>query len=263
MHTSKYLFEHEGKKYFYTDITQAFSTLGIKREDRLFVHSDLKSFGRTNPGISKNEYVDAFILALMKLVGPNGTIVVPTFSYSFCKKEVFDVEQSRSTIGILTEQFRKMKDVVRTCEPIFSTAVWGQNKDYYAKVGRNCFGENSIFHKIYLDNFKILFIGETFDITYMHFVEQKYPVPYRYMKNFSGQLKIANELKDYSVDYNVRTLESDVQYDLEKIAEFLGGKGVLKQVGLGYSKLRIVAAVDAFNAITEGLKDNIRLLLKG
>ena len=64
----------------------ALRKIGVTGDDKLFVHSDLKSFGKINPEISRNEYIDAFIIALMEVVGLKGTIIVPTFSYSFCNK---------------------------------------------------------------------------------------------------------------------------------------------------------------------------------
>lgn len=262
MKTVKYLFEYQGKKYFYEDILDVLGKIGIERNDRLFVHSDLKLFGKINPQITKEEYIDAFIQALMDLVGENGTLIVPTFSYSFCKGDIYDPENTPSDVGILTERFRKINSVVRTLDPIFSTTIWGNKKEYYKDIGTDCFGENSIFQKIYIDDFKIVFIGNTFDITYMHFIEQDYKVPYRYIKKFKGKVVINGELKECTFSYNVRPLDSDIDYDLNKISNFLDSKCVLKKSDLGYSLVRLVTAVDAYNKITEEFKGNIRILLK-
>lgn len=32
---------------------------------------------------------------------------MPTFTYSFCKNEIYDKLNSKSTVGVLTEYFRK------------------------------------------------------------------------------------------------------------------------------------------------------------
>lgn len=259
---SKAFFTYNKKEYLIEDIINAIKKAGIKKGDSIFVHSDLKSFGKLNNKITRDEYVGSFFKALLEVVGKNGNIIMPTFSYSICKKEIFDPETTPSTVGILTEYFRKLKNVKRSKDAIFSVAAFGPDKDYFVDVGTNCFGEKSIFEKLYHKNVKMVFLGETFDITYMHFIEQRYGVPYRFIKKFKGEIKLGNELKEFIFDYNVRPLDKNINYNLEGIAFFLESKGVLKKAELGNSKIRVVNAVDAFNEIIKGLKDNIYLLLK-
>ncbi|WP_089503411.1 AAC(3) family N-acetyltransferase [Campylobacter pinnipediorum] len=49
--------------------------------------------------------------------------MMPTFTYSFCDRDIYDKEKSKSKVGILGEFFRKLKGVYRTDDPIFSFAV--------------------------------------------------------------------------------------------------------------------------------------------
>jgi len=258
-----YLFEHEGKKYGRSDILEALRTLGITKGDALLVHSDLKSFGKINPAVKKNEYTGAFIDALKEAVGPAGTILMPCFSYTFCNEgEVYDPVETPSTMGILAERFRTLPDVSRTIDPIFSVAIGGKEKDYFMDVGTDCFGEGSIFEKIYTKKGKIVFFGPLFTITYMHFVEQRYGVPYRYMKEFSGRIKLNGSLHDYTFKYYVRHLDRKVGYNFEDVARFLDRQGVLKTAPLGYDKIRAVSAVDCYNKMTEGFKRDVTFLLE-
>jgi len=259
---NKTVFEYNDKKYYYSDIVDALKKVGIKPGDTIFVHSDLKSFGKITTNITRSEYIEFFIDALKEVVGKTGNIIVPTFSYTFCKKEVYDPLITPSTVGILTEHFRKMKDVKRSNDAIFSAAAYGPDEKFLTDVGTNCFGEKSVFEKLYDKKGKLIFLGDTFDITFMHFAEQRYGVPYRFIKRFPGQIKIAGELKDYVFDYNVKPLDKNIVYDLEKIAKYFDSCGVLHTVPLGFSKIRMVTAVDAFNKITEGFEENTFLLLK-
>jgi len=259
---NKFIFEYDNEKYYALDILQAIINAGVKKGDTIFVHSDLKSFGWINKEISKDEFIDSFIDSLRNAVGKKGNVIMPTFSYSFCKDEIFDLKKTPSTVGILTEHFRKIEGVLRSLDPIFSVAAFGPDKEYYVDVGNDCFGEKSIFEKLHTKNGKFLFLGDTFDITYMHFVEQNFKVPYRYIKKFKGNIKIGRDLKEFVFDYNVRPLDKNVNYDLWKIADYLNSCNVLKESDLGYSKIKMVTAVDAFNEITKGLKEDIYLLLK-
>lgn len=260
--TDTYLFEYEGKKFFREDIRGAIEEVGVKKNDKLFIHADLKSFGKVNPHITKEEYIDAFIGALKEVIGQEGILAVPTFSYSFCSGEVYDPEETPSRVGMLTERFRKEDKVIRTIDPIFSVAIWGNSRELYKETGIDCFGKESIFQKIYRENFKILFIGETFDMTFLHFIEQDYGVSYRFIKKFAGKIMVGGELKKYTFDFYVRSLDGSVVYDLDKIVDFLDSKKVLRRNNLGYSQVRLVKAQDAYTEIIDGLKKDSRLLLK-
>lgn len=259
---TKPVFTHNQKEYFVQDIASALQKAGLKEGDDIFVHSDLKSFGKIAGKISREEFLGAFLKALLEVVGPKGNIIMPTFSYSFCKKEVFDPKETKSTVGILTEYFRRLSEVKRSMDPIFSVAALGPDKDFYTEVGTDCFGRNSIFEKLNKKKAKMVFLGETFDMTYIHFIEQHYNVPYRFIKHFSGQIKTGNASKECTFAYNVRPLNENIEYDLEGIAEFLDRKKVLSQSILGNSKIRVVNAGDAFNQISDGLKNNVYFLLK-
>lgn len=257
-----YLFEYEGKRYGVGDIVDALKKTGIKKGDTIFIHSDIGSFGKVNPTCTKNEYVDGYIHALQKTVSEQGTVLMPTFTYSFCKGRVYDPDLTPSTVGILTERFRSLDDVLRTDDPIFSAAALGKNASDYLDVGLDCFGEKSIFEKLYLNDVKLVFLGETFNITFMHFVEQACNASYRYLKRFTGTIEKNGVREERTVTYNVRRLDEDVRYDLEGIASSIEQRGLLRTARLGHSQIRVVSARDAFRVIADGLKENPRFILR-
>lgn len=260
--SNPYLFEYGGQKFLTKDLVGALAAIGIGRGDKLFVHSDLRSFGRVNPKIKKKRYLDAFIQALVNLVGKRGTVIMPTFSYSFCRGEVFDPRKTPSTVGSLTEYFRQLTGVVRTIDPIFSVAVWGANQEFYQTVGSDCFGDKSIFQKIHDADFTILFLGEIFSLTYLHFIEQDCHVPYRFIKKFTGKILIGDKLVKRTFDYFVRPLDGSVTYDLEGIASFLGHQGILRKSKLGYSQVRLVGAQAVYKIIARKLRETPRFLIE-
>src|SRR5206468_7558871 len=113
-------------------------------------------------------------------------------SYSFCNGEPFDIRESPSTVGALSERFRMLPEVRRTADPIFSTAVMGRvppewERPLFAVGDRDCFGEESVFAYLRRSSAKLAFFGVGFEFcTFVHHVEQLLGVPYRYMKDFSG-----------------------------------------------------------------------------
>lgn len=244
------------------DIIDALKEAGIERGDSVFVHSNLQSFGKLSKNITKDEFLESFVEALTRVIGKKGNIIMPTFSYSFCKDELFDPDSTPSTVGILTEYFRKKSEAKRSIDPIFSVAAIGPDKEYFTDVGTDCFGKKSIFEKMYHRKVKIIFLGKTEDLTFLHFVEQKFKVPYRYFKKFSGKIKIKKKIKEFTFNYNVRHLNKGVDYDHKKIMKYIEDGDMIKSAPLGYSKIIITNAVDVFNILTVGLKENVYFMLK-
>jgi len=255
------IFEHAQKKYTSLDIQAALKSAGVQVGDTLMVHSDLKAFGKLIPGVGRQDFLDAFLTALFETVGPKGHLILPTFSYSFCKKKDFDPEETPSTVGILTEAFRKLPGVARSLDPIFSVAVSGPDKEFFTQVGCNCFGPQCIFEKLYERKGKLLLLGETFDITFIHFVEQRLGITYRYIKPFSGNVKVGAALQPCTMDYLVRHMDKDVCYDMEVIAGRLSKAGIVTQVPLGASRIRCLETEKTFATISEGMKTDPFFLL--
>ena len=258
----KPIFEYNNSLYYCKDLVGALNHVGVKNGDSIFVHSDLRHFGRINTSIKREEFLGAFVGALKETVGENGNIIMPTFSYSFCRGEVFDSRLTTSKVGALTEYFRNTTGVKRSEDPIFSVAVFGPNKNYFTNVGNDCFGKGSIFEKLYKRNSKIVFLGETFDITFMHFAEQHCRVPYRYIKKFSGKIRAGGREKPATYYYYVRSLDGSAEYDLDKVVDYFQDCGILNKVELGHSIIRMIEVRKAFHAICDGLKNDIGLLLR-
>ena len=245
-----------------SDLSRIIKSSRIKNGDSIFIHSDLKSIGRLPLSVNRDKFLDLFINALKNIVGESGNILMPSFTYSYCKKEIYDPKKTPSTIGVLTEHFRKMPDVKRSQDAIFSIVASGPKADYFTTTGLDCFGENSIFEKLYYENVKLVFIGETFDMTFIHYIEQKIGSPYRFIKEFTGQTKTNEGVKNFTFKYNVRDLEVDSSYDFEKISNFLKEQGVLKEVPFGNSRIRSVGAKDTFDLLSSKMVKDPYFLLK-
>lgn len=101
----KYFLEYNGKKYSDIDLMEAFKKLGIKKGDILCVHTELFNFGR--PLLPRNEFLQTILDCFFEVIGKEGTLIMPTFTYSFCKNEVYDKLNSPTKMGALNEYFRR------------------------------------------------------------------------------------------------------------------------------------------------------------
>ena len=100
----KYLLEFENKKYSTYDFIETFYKLGLQKGDTLCVHTELFNFGF--PLLSRNEFLQTILDCFFEVIGKEGTLIMPTFTYSFCKNETYDKVHSKGKVGVLNEFFR-------------------------------------------------------------------------------------------------------------------------------------------------------------
>ncbi len=244
------------------DITDAFREAGCRKGDVIFVHSDVGVFGKLLC-LDRKLSLGSICNAIKESVGPAGTVIMPTFTYSFCKGDPFDVNNSKSTVGVLSEYFRNLPDVVRTLHPIFSVAIWGKQKDELAAVGKDSFHRNSIFGKLHEIKGKIVFFGARFQTcTYVHYVEQMHGIPYRYMKNFKGKVISGDREWEDSCTFLVRDLGKKVLSDFSKLKKHFLENNLMKQITLGNGSILLVGADVLFDECRRLLDEDIYFLLK-
>ena len=241
---------------YYSDFVDAIKKAGVKEGDKIFVHCDIAVFGKL-AGSDRNFLLNSLIEALKESVG-KGTLIFPTFTYSYCWNQVFDVQNSKSTVGVLSEHFRNMPGVIRTLHPVFSVAIWGKDKEKYRVVDGDCFGKDSIFGRLHQEKAKILFFGAEFQSgTFMHYVEQSYKVPYRYMKTFSGKIRINGREYNDSCTYFVRNLDEKVVYDASLFEKYLLGNHLINKVKIGNGEILLADADVLYNEAFKQLDKDI------
>ncbi|MDP6381162.1 MAG: AAC(3) family N-acetyltransferase [Phycisphaerae bacterium] len=111
------------------EIVEALRKLGLGTGRGVMVHSSLKSFGRVEGGAR------AVIDALMEVVTPAGTLLMPSFNHGapFVEGDagVFDVKTTPTTNGIIPDTFWRMPGVHRSLNPTHPFAAWGKNAERY------------------------------------------------------------------------------------------------------------------------------------
>jgi aminoglycoside 3-N-acetyltransferase len=90
--------------------------IGLRPGDRVVVHSSLRAVG-----LDADELIDELLAA----IGPQGLLVMPTFTYV---NETF-APDTPSRAGALTEVFRRRPNVVRSAHPTYSVAAIGDGAD--------------------------------------------------------------------------------------------------------------------------------------
>jgi len=188
--------------------------LQLEPEALVWLHSGVIGMGVVKGG------VETITNAFEKVLA-SGALVIPTFTYSWCKGEPFDPKRSECPdVGAYAEKAWQDDRFVRNNNPNFSVAVMDntdneevKNKICDISTRSTCFGKGSVFEKmwqmsIYRPSYILLIGGAHDDVvfrtTFLHMVEEKVGIPYRYNKYFYNP-----EEKDDRVDQYVRYLSKE------------------------------------------------------
>ena len=226
--------KNNNQNYNYTriDLKKKLIRLGLKKNDLVFIHSNLAFFGKIK---SKENPCKIFLNEILKIIGKNGTLVVPTFTYSM--NAIYDVKKTPSVCGVFSEYVRKSKQGIRSLDPIFSIYSIGKYSKYLTNIssidGHQCFGKNSFFEKFYKLNGKIINFNETCASTHIHYFEKKLKVNYRKDKKFLIKLKIQKLYKTKKIIfYCVKNLKK-IEARFDKFHNFAIEEKLAKEIKLG------------------------------
>jgi len=175
-------------KYTYNDIKEAYEKIGISKGMVISLKTDLRFLGPYSTN-SQNDMLEAHFNILADLVDLSvGTIVVTTACTSLCNtNNIFDIKNTPSEMGSLTEHIRNQLGAVRSFHPFNSYTAIGKYADYICtNNSRHCYGNNTPTARLLELDATQLSIGlhpiETTSIS--HHVEMIMGVPYRYVKEF-------------------------------------------------------------------------------
>ena len=171
------------------DLEKIFEQIDIVPGDKIMISSNileiLMKLKKNYQKFDGNLIIDF----LKKKVGPEGTLIFPTYNWEFCSGLDFDYNKTPSRCGTLTNVVLSRKDFKRTKNPIYSFAVTGKDQDHLCELKHySCFSFDSPFGYLIENNGKNLFIGMDYKegFAFVHIAEEKAGVNYRYFKEFSG-----------------------------------------------------------------------------
>lgn len=166
-------------------LVEQLKKIGLKTGDHVMVHSAMSKIGFLENGPK------TFVDALFEVVGENGTICMPSSPVKTLQllhmqnAPVFDVKNTPSAMGAITEYFRQLPRTRRSLHPTEPVCANGFLADEFVK---DHFGEispytkKSPWKKLMDAKGKILYIGVTLDNagTHLHTLEDAvdfcYPV---------------------------------------------------------------------------------------
>ncbi len=256
------IFDANMNAYTDYDLRETLKSVGACDCNILFVHSDVM-FGTLAKGLKRKEYLQCLYDALASNNVEH--IVVPSFTYSFCNNEVFDVRNSRTSMGALNEYIRCLDGRYRTEDPLLSLSVPDKLKSSFLELGNHSLGENSAFDRLHgMSDVKFLFLGARLGncFTYVHYIEKMNDVEYRFDLPFTGTMideqGCERQMTQYihTACYGVKA--GDYYYFEDELVE----RGLLKKSSFGNGTISCIGEKEAYSAIESKLSENIFYFLE-
>lgn len=231
------------------EIEQGLTGIGLETEDLVLVHGSLSSFGRVSGG------ADALVNAILAIIGPKGTLVVPTFNYA---PDAFHPDETPSVVGAITETVRKHPNALRSHHPTHSVAAIGPLAEQITKDHEKVdpFGPGSALYKLFKLDGKVLLIGIGHTRNSMiHVAEELASVPY------------LDRVRQVTVKMpNGRLLTKIIRrpgcsQGFDQIAESLETAGAIRQTHIGSSFVQLMSAGSIIKAATELTQEDPTALL--
>jgi aminoglycoside 3-N-acetyltransferase len=247
------------------EICDVIRALGIKPGDIVMVHSDLSRIGPIDGAKNKDQMAACYFKALSNVITSEGTVVALACTESFARHgKAFDYENSPSEQGIFSEYVRKLPGSIRSMHPLFSLVAHGaQAETICGEVSCSAFGWDSPFGQLHRQNGLILCIGVDLKaMTFIHYVEQLFGVPYGYTKEWSAQIFKDGKLVDNQFFAFVRYRDAGVNYNFDHFQQLLLAQGVARVMPVGYGHAVAVRSADVFDAAIAALKKDIFTLLE-
>jgi aminoglycoside N3'-acetyltransferase len=230
---------------------------------KYFVHSDmLRGFQLKVTPFSSDGLIAAHIQTIQELTH-GADIWFPTFALDFPKTKVFDVQDTGSEMGYISEYFRTHFARWRSHVPMHSCCGTGLCPIEINMDPADPWEQNGVFGKLVVEKGAVLFYGAGLEaVSLIHYLEKQCHVPYRYEKIFSGEIINENHSRSgIRVSHIVRPAAYDVAYDWHKLSAELMEHNLLVDLGDKRSRLFVLDAAGTFEFwSTQLLKDPFYLI---
>jgi aminoglycoside 3-N-acetyltransferase len=226
--------------YIFQNIQDTYEAVGIKKSATVFVESDLASLGIYEEHKAQKICEDHFI-ALRELIGSEGLLIVPAFSTYLCNTDMpFDIDDSKSEMGMFSDYVRQLSGAMRTDHALTSYAGIGREPERIcADASHLAYGPGSpMDHMINLDTWFIsIGLRPHNTCSTVHQTELVMGAPYRYVKEFNHPV-----LRDGGIIYkyyymHCQFTESKIEKHKKPLFDAFSKSSIVLESSLGRGKV--------------------------
>ncbi len=225
------------------EIVRDLRALGLQPGALVMTHSSLSALGEVEGG------AQTVIEALLEVLGPKGTLVMPAMSSG-----VYDHENSPSNVGAITEAFRQWPGVVRSFHPSHSVCALGPLAEWLTAdhlASPTALGPETPFGRLVAKQGQVLFLGVDQDRnTLLHAAEEAVRAPYLSTRQF--------RYLDADGHEQVKTLElyPGPHRDFIGLDHLFREAGVMRVGKVGRAVCRLMEAKGIFDLTVQALRQD-------
>jgi aminoglycoside N3'-acetyltransferase len=237
-------------------LASALRGIGIGRGETIYLSTQLFGLGPMAGAASREALVAGFYAGIRQVIGPEGTLVVPTFTQQVGRYGLpYIHEQTESLTGIFGEHVRRMDGARRSLHPVFSVCAIGPRADDITdRISGVAFGRLSAFDRLYELGGKAVCAGFSYHsghiTSLMHYVETAFAVPYYYNKLVTAEVWAGGERVPGPFAINVKYAGTGSTFDYRRYIDALAERDEIRGAPLGRGQ---VYAVDIRRQVDVGL----------
>ena len=221
------------------DIYQALIDVGVVKGQNVYVQADLAMIGVVANTKTRDEFCEAYLGAIRDIIGPEGTVIMPTYTTQVARFDIeFVWEETPTVLGVLPEYLRTHPDSLRSLHPLFSVTALGASQELICKNNSTTnFGWGSPFHRMLEAGARMVTLG--LPSGYLggmaHQLEAMCGLPYVYNKLLKWAPIVSGKKVDKVFTATVRHLDLEVVHDLGRLVRYLRKNGHVQSSQLGDS----------------------------
>lgn len=193
------------------DIVIALKDAGLEPGMTVFSHANIAFFGRVEGAASMDDLIRIMLGAFQTVLGPDGTLLLPVFTYSFGadkKEKVFNVQETLSTTSGMGNWLVTSGAGARSADPMLSVvATGGKAEELTSAIDPVCFGVDSIWARLHAEDGMICNLNLDAGSTFLHWVERELGVSYRSDIPMEGTIVENGNSRHAGVTYTGRDLK--------------------------------------------------------
>ena len=209
----------------------------------VFVHSSLSSMGYVDGG------ADAVVDALVEVLGAEGTLAVPTFTFVHGgkTKPLFDPQRDPAEMGRIAEVTRTRPGARRSRHLLHSIAALGGRADELTvHHGPSAWAADGPFWKLYELDAHLLLLGVPYTrCTFFHMMEQLVQVPYRQWSEVEARIRERDGTESPLPTKTFSPQPGFVGNDFNKLGTLLEEQGKVQMGTVGNAIARFFKAREA------------------
>ena len=198
---------------------------------------------------------DTVIGALLDALGPDGTLCMPTLTFSWVGRPPYDPRTSPSRVGAITEAFRQRPGVLRSGHPTHSVTAFGpkaQEIVAHHPPDQPVFAADSPYGKLYDLDAWVLMLAKIAANTCLHMAEERAGIPL---------VDIEVHVMEGGRRRKLRESRAPWHANFEEHHKVLFARQLIRSAPLGEGTIYLMRVRDAVDTALENIRQNPRLVM--